>query len=93
MTTSLGTYVEIVASKDNWDIALLGKVRTWQRAINENVIGRLCDQLQVLQPKWIVVESTGDYEETVMFGFLFVAYRWRWSVLSRYNNMHESVGS
>jgi transposase len=53
-------------SKDWFDVAVLGEKRTKQFANTKKGIQALVGWMSQLQPKLIVVEATGGYEEAVV---------------------------
>jgi transposase len=59
-------YVGIDMSKDWFDVAVLGEKRTKQFANTKKGIQALVGWMSQLQPKLIVVEATGGYEEAVV---------------------------
>jgi transposase len=59
-------YVGIDMSKDWFDVAVLGEKRTRQFANTKKGIQALVRWMSELQPKLIVVEATGGYEEAVV---------------------------
>jgi transposase len=66
MTNVKEHFVGIDVSKDRLDVAVLGEKNTIQFANTKRGIARLVQQMQVLQPKLIVVEATGGYEEALV---------------------------
>jgi transposase len=61
-------YIGIDISKDWFDVAVLGEKRTKQFANTKKGIQALVRWMSQLQPKLIVVEATGGYEEAVVLG-------------------------
>jgi transposase len=61
-------YVGIDMSKDWFDVAVLGEKRTKPLASTKKGIQALVRWMSQLQPKLIVVEATGGYEEAVVLG-------------------------
>jgi transposase len=59
-------FVGIDVAKDWFDIAILGEKRTRQFAATKKGIRDLVRWISQLQPKLIVVEATGGYEEAVV---------------------------
>ena len=72
MTISSQTYVGIDVSKDNLDLAVLGKKASEQYANSKTGIARLIQDMKQMHPELIVVEATGGYEEAVVLA-LFAA--------------------
>lgn len=66
MTTNLEVYVGIDVSKDDLDLAVLSKRSVVQFANTKKGLARLVRHLKPLQPKFIVVEATGGYEEALV---------------------------
>jgi transposase len=65
-------YIGIDISKDWFDVAVLGEKRTKQFANTKKGIQALVGWMSQRQPKLIVVEATGGYEEAVVLA-LFAA--------------------
>jgi transposase len=59
-------FVGIDVSKDWFDVAVLGEKRTFQFASTKKGIAALVQQMCQLQPRLIVVEATGGYEEALV---------------------------
>jgi len=68
MTTVFQGYVGIDVSKEILDIAVLGEGRVTQVGNTKRGIAKLARQMGELEPKVIVVEATGGYEEAVVLG-------------------------
>jgi transposase len=68
MATSSAIYVGIDVSKDSLDVAVLGERRSRQVRNNRKGIGTLAAELRKRNPRLIVVEATGGYEEGVVEG-------------------------
>ena len=68
MTITLEEYAGIDVSKDKLDIAVLGQKTVTQATNTKRGIARLIRQMQKLDPKLIVVEATGGYEEALVLG-------------------------
>ena len=66
MTTIAGEYVGIDVSKDRLDIAVLGERKMSEVANTRRGIAKLVREMQPLNPKLIVVEATGGYEEALV---------------------------
>jgi transposase len=66
MATSSGKYVGIDVSKDNLDVAVLGKRQEKQIGNTQNGIDELVAKMQELAPELIVVEATGGYQRCVV---------------------------
>ena len=66
MTITSEIYVGIDVSKDTLDVAVLGKKAIEQFANTKKGIARLVQHLRPLEPKLVVVEATGGYEETLV---------------------------
>ena len=66
MTISSEKYVGIDVSKDKLDVAVWGEKHGWEVANSKRGIARLTKQMLTLNPKLIVVEATGGYEEGVV---------------------------
>lgn len=66
MTTILQDYVGIDVSKDRFDLAVLGQKQITQEANTKTGIAELVKKMQELNPKLIVVEATGGYEEALV---------------------------
>ena len=64
-TTLIEPYVGIDVSKERLDVAVLGEKSIAQVANTKCGITKLIKQMSKLQPKLIVVEATGGYEEGV----------------------------
>ena len=67
MTITSPIYVGIDVSKDSLEVAKLGKKPTEQIANTKRGIAKLVRYLKQGNPKLIVVEATGGYEETVVW--------------------------
>ena len=65
MTTILQDYVGIDVSKDRFDVAVLGQKLITQDANTKTGIAELVKKMHQLNPKLIVVEATGGYEEAL----------------------------
>lgn len=72
MTISLDVYVGIDVSKDKLDVAVWGEKHGWEAANSKAGIRKLVKQMLALQPRLVVVEATGGYEEAVVMA-LFAA--------------------
>jgi len=68
MTTTLQEYVGIDISKDKFDVAMLGQKLVKQVANTKRGIAKFTKQMYELDPKLIVVEATGGYEEALVLG-------------------------
>jgi transposase len=68
MTITSKEYVGIDVSKDKLDVAVLGEKTVTQAANGKWGITGLIQQMQKLNPKLIVVEATGGYEEALVLG-------------------------
>lgn len=68
MTTTLQDYVGIDVSKDWHDVAVLGQKRITQVANTRRGIIEFTQRMKQLNPKMIVVEATGGYEEALVLG-------------------------
>lgn len=66
MTTILQDYVGIDVSKDRLDVAVLGQKLITQDANTKTGIAELVKKMYQLNPKLIVVEATGGYEEALV---------------------------
>jgi len=66
MTTTLQEYVGIDISKDKFDVAVLGQKLVKQVANTKRGIAKFTKQMYQLDPKLIVVEATGGYEELLV---------------------------
>ena len=66
MTISSQIHVGIDVSKDSLDVAVLGRKLILQFANTKKGIAKLVKQILALNPKLIVVEATGGYEETLV---------------------------
>lgn len=66
MTTILQDYVGIDVSKDRFDVAVLGQKLITQDANTKTGIAELVKKMDQLNPKLIVVEATGGYEEALV---------------------------
>lgn len=62
------TYVGIDVSKDKLDVAILGQTTTSQALNTKRGIVGLVKRMCSLNPKLIVVEATGGYEEALTLG-------------------------
>jgi transposase len=67
-TTECFAYVGIDVSKDKLDVAVLGHKAVTQVANSRRGIAKLVKHMQQLNPKLIVLEATGGYEEAVVQG-------------------------
>lgn len=65
MTTISQDYVGIDVSKDRFDVAVLGQKLITQDANTKTGIAELVKKMHQLNPKLIVVEATGGYEEAL----------------------------
>ena len=68
MTTTKEEYVGIDVSKDKLDVAVLGEKAIAQVSNTKRGIAKLVREMQQLNPKLIVVEATGGYEEALVLG-------------------------
>ncbi len=68
MTITLEHFVGIDVSKDRLDVAALGQKTVTQASNSKRGIAGLVKQMQKLNPKLIVVEATGGYEEALVLG-------------------------
>ena len=59
-------FVGIDVAKDWFDVAVLGEKNTVRFANTKSGIGKLVKRMKALNPKLIVVEATGGYEEGVV---------------------------
>jgi transposase len=66
ITRQEDVYVGVDISKDTLDVAISGENRTIQEGNHRQGIGRLVAEMERLQPRLIVVEATGGYEEAVV---------------------------
>lgn len=66
MPNGKGHYVGIDIAKDWFDVAILGEKRTKQCANTKKGIRDLMRWMSQVQPKLIVVEATGGYEEALV---------------------------
>lgn len=66
MTITSQVYVGIDISKDKLDVAVLAKKSVVQFANTKRGIANLVRHMKPLQPKLIVVEATGGYEEALV---------------------------
>src|SRR5687768_14184805 len=66
MTMTSQIYIGIDVSKDSLDVAVLGKKPIVQFANTKKGIAKLVQHMKQLEPKLIVVEATGGYEETLV---------------------------
>jgi transposase len=66
MTTTSSEYVGIDVSKDRFDVAVLGGESTMQFAHTTKGIAKLVRCMSQLDPRLIVVEATGGYEEKLV---------------------------
>lgn len=66
MTIVSSIYVGIDVSKEVLDVAMLGKKLIMQVANTKKGIAKLVRQMKQIQPKLIVVEATGGYEEALV---------------------------
>lgn len=66
MTTSTGNYVGIDVAKDKLDVAVLGESATSEESNTTKGIAVLVKKMRQLNPKLIVVEATGGYEEALV---------------------------
>lgn len=66
MATILQDYVGIDVSKDRFDVAVLGQKLITQDANTKTGIAELVKKMDQLNPKLIVVEATGGYEEALV---------------------------
>lgn len=68
MTTSSRKFVGIDVAKDKLDVAVLGEKQASQVGNDEKGIAELVKKMKKLDPKLIVVESTGGYQRAVVLG-------------------------
>jgi transposase len=66
MTTTSQDYVGIDVGKDKCDVAILGEKIVAEAANTKKGIAALVRQMRQLNPKLIVVEATGGYEEVLV---------------------------
>jgi transposase len=66
MAVTLEVYVGIDISKDSLEVAMWGENHGAEVANNKKGIAKLVKQMLGLEPKLIVVEATGGYEEAVV---------------------------
>jgi len=66
MTTTSQDYVGIDVSKDRLDVAVLGQKPITQVANTKKGIAELVKEMHQLNPRLIVVEATGGYEEALV---------------------------
>ena len=66
MTNDSESYVGIDISKDKLDVAVLGQKKVTQASNMKKGIAKLVKEMHELNPKLIVVEATGGYEEAVV---------------------------
>lgn len=66
MTIVTKEYVGIDVSKDQLDVAMLGKKRVGQIANTKKGIAKFVREMLELEPELIVVEATGGYEEELV---------------------------
>jgi transposase len=66
MTIISEGYVGIDVSKDKLDVAVLGQKTVTQTANTKKGIAKLVREMRELNPKLIVVEATGGYEEALV---------------------------
>ena len=66
MTIVKEHFVGIDVSKDKLDVAICGEKRGWEVANNKKGIARLVQQMCEWNPKVLVVEATGGYEDGVV---------------------------
>ena len=72
MTITAEAYVGIDVAKDKLDVAVLGEKATSEATNSKKGIRALVKRMCQLQPKLIVVEATGGYEEALVLS-LFAA--------------------
>lgn len=68
MTITLEIYVGIDVSKDQLDVAIKGEKKCLEFSNSKRGIAKLVKQMLALEPKLLVVEATGGYEEAVVLG-------------------------
>lgn len=66
MTTSIESYIGIDVSKDKLDVAVVGHKEVAQVSNRKKDIAKWVTEMLKLNPKLIVVEATGGYEEAVV---------------------------
>lgn len=66
MTTSTENYVGIDVAKDKLDVAMLGQRATSEVSNTKKGITALVKKMRQLDPRLIVVEATGGYEEVLV---------------------------
>jgi transposase len=68
MTITSQDYVGIDVAKDRLDVAVLGEESISQAANTKRGLTKFTKQMRQLNPKLIVVEATGGYEEMLVLG-------------------------
>lgn len=66
MTINSQVYVGIDVSKDKLDVAIWGEKNCLEAANSKRGIAKLVKHMLVLEPKLMVVEATGGYEEALV---------------------------
>ena len=65
MSLSTEIFIGSDVSKAHLDVARWGRDPTWQVTNDRRGITKLVRQLQTLQPRLIVMEATGGYEQAL----------------------------